>query len=111
MAGLPTATVTFLYTDTKGSTARWEAQPPVMRMAVARHDALLRQAISVDHGHVFRMMGDSLCAAGRGALARGSARQHHHARPHHHRRLGRVERTATAALSSVSSTTGGSRHA
>ena len=42
---LPTGTVTFLYTDIEGSTRLWEQQPEAMRPAVARHDAILRQAI------------------------------------------------------------------
>ena len=46
MAELPTGTVTFLYTDIEGSTARWEQQPQAMRAAVARHDALLRAAVA-----------------------------------------------------------------
>src|SRR5687767_746381 len=63
MAELPSGTVTFLYTDLEGSTARWERQPEAMRAAVARHDALLRDAIAAHHGHVFRAAGDGLCAA------------------------------------------------
>ena len=49
MAELPSGTVTFLFTDIEGSTARWEQQPEAMRVALARHDALLRAAI-VEHG-------------------------------------------------------------
>jgi predicted ATPase/class 3 adenylate cyclase len=63
MAGLPSGTVTFLYTDIEGSTALWEQQPQAMRAAVARHDALLRDAIAAHDGHLFRTVGDGLCAA------------------------------------------------
>ena len=37
--------VTFLFTDIEGSTARWEQQPEAMRVALARHDALARDAL------------------------------------------------------------------
>src|SRR5262245_36995324 len=63
MAEPPTGTVTFLYTDLEGSTARWERQPAAMRAAVARHDALLHASIAAHRGHVFRTVGDGLCAS------------------------------------------------
>ncbi|WP_410959495.1 hypothetical protein, partial [Salmonella sp. SAL4432] len=34
-----------------------------MRLALARHDALLRTAIETHNGHVFKRMGDAFCAA------------------------------------------------
>ena len=49
MPDLPTGTVTFLFTDIEGSTARWEQQRQAMQAALARHDAILRQAIE-GHG-------------------------------------------------------------
>jgi class 3 adenylate cyclase len=58
---LPTGTVTFLFTDIEGSTKRWEA-PDVMRTALARHAAILRQAIQAHNGHVFKIMGDTFCS-------------------------------------------------
>src|SRR5215217_4927028 len=63
MAELPTGTVTFLFTDIEGSTARWERQPEAMRVALARHDALVRAAIVEHHGHVVKTMGDAFHAA------------------------------------------------
>src|SRR5689334_16576451 len=63
MAQLPTGTVTFLYTDIEGSTRRWEQHPVEMKKAVERHDVLLREAIEVNGGVVFRTMGDAFCAA------------------------------------------------
>jgi predicted ATPase/class 3 adenylate cyclase len=60
---LPTGTVTFLYTDIEGSTRLWEQQPEAMRPAVARHDAILRQAIEANGGQIFRTAGDAFCAA------------------------------------------------
>nr|MBA2276536.1 hypothetical protein [Chloroflexia bacterium] len=63
MAGLPSGTVTFLFTDIEGSTKRWERHPQAMAAAVARHDTLMREAIHAHHGHVFKTVGDAFCAA------------------------------------------------
>src|SRR5712692_9391009 len=60
---LPTGTVTFLFTDIEGSTRLWEQHPDAMRLALAQHDAFLRQAIEAHRGHVFKTMGDAFCAA------------------------------------------------
>src|ERR1051325_10793774 len=60
---LSTRTITFLFTDIEGSTRLWEEQPDTMRLAVARHDALLRAAIETNGGMVFKTMGDAFCAA------------------------------------------------
>src|SRR5437762_12847208 len=62
MTDLPTGTVTFLFTDIEGSTRLWEQQPDAMRLALARHDALLRAAIEAHGGHVFKTIGDAFCA-------------------------------------------------
>ena len=51
---LPTGTVTWLFTDLEQSTQFWERSPQVMRPALARHDALLRQAIETHGGTVVR---------------------------------------------------------
>ena len=59
---LPTGTVTFLFTDIEGSTQLWEQHPEAMKAALARHDAILRDAIETNHGHVFKTMGDEFCA-------------------------------------------------
>jgi class 3 adenylate cyclase len=37
----PTGTVTFLLTDIEGSTKLWAQYPAAMKVAVARHDAIL----------------------------------------------------------------------
>jgi class 3 adenylate cyclase len=63
MAGLPSGTLTFLFTDIEGSTTRWEQQPEAMQAALARHDALLRAAILEHGGHVVKTMGDAFHAA------------------------------------------------
>ncbi len=51
VGGLPTGTVTFLFTDVAGSTALWEQAPEAMGPAMARHDALVEDAV-VGHGGI-----------------------------------------------------------
>ena len=63
MAEPPTGTVTFLFTDIEGSTKLWERSPEGMRLALARHDEILRQAVDEHGGHVFKTVGDAFCAA------------------------------------------------
>jgi len=63
MAELPTGTVTFLFTDIEGSTRLWEEQPEAMRAALARHEALLHEAIEAHEGYVFEQAGDGFCVA------------------------------------------------
>ena len=63
MAELPTGTVTFLFTDLEGSTRLWEEDREAMAAAVARHDALLEDAIGRHGGVVFSRMGDGIAAA------------------------------------------------
>ncbi|MDP9367537.1 MAG: tetratricopeptide repeat protein [Chloroflexota bacterium] len=60
--GQLTGPVTFLFTDIEGSTKRWERHPSAMAVAVARHDAILRHCIAAHHGHVFKTVGDAICA-------------------------------------------------
>ena len=43
---LPTGTVTFLLCDVEGSTALWESDPAAMAEAMARHEAILADAIA-----------------------------------------------------------------
>jgi predicted ATPase/class 3 adenylate cyclase len=61
--GRPTGTVTFLFTDIEGSTQRWEHDRDAMRTALARHDAVMREAIATRGGCVFKTVGDAFCAA------------------------------------------------
>ncbi len=63
MHSAPTGTVTFLFTDIEGSTARWDRHPDAMRAALVRHDALLRGAVEAQSGHVFKTVGDAFCSA------------------------------------------------
>ncbi len=60
---LPAGTVTFLFTDIEGSTQLWEAHAEAMTIALARHDALLRQCIEAHVGHVVKTLGDGVHAA------------------------------------------------
>jgi class 3 adenylate cyclase len=59
----PTGTVTFLFTDVEGSTKLWEQHPAAMKVAVARHDAILRSAVEAHLGYVVKTTGDGLLAA------------------------------------------------
>jgi adenylate cyclase len=60
---LPTGTLTFLLTDIEGSTRMWQVAPEAMQVALARHDAILRQGIATHGGHVFKTAGDAFYAA------------------------------------------------
>ena len=55
--------VTFLFTDVEGSTRRWEADADEMRVALAAHDEVLREAIEAHGGWLFKHTGDGVCAA------------------------------------------------
>ena len=57
---LPSGTVTFLFTDIEDSTRRWEHEPAAMSAALARHDDLLREAVSASRGVVFSKAGDGM---------------------------------------------------
>ncbi|HLI94543.1 MAG TPA: adenylate/guanylate cyclase domain-containing protein [Candidatus Baltobacteraceae bacterium] len=60
---IPTGTVTFLFSDIEGSTARWERNRDAMAEALARHDLLMRRAFEARGGYVFKTMGDAFCVA------------------------------------------------
>ena len=59
---MPTGTVTFLFTDIEGSTTLWEQHPDAMRVALARHDALLCHAIEAADGCIVKTTGDGVLA-------------------------------------------------
>ena len=59
----PSGTVTFLFTDVEGSTARWESDPETKRSALRVHDETLCSAIESRGGYVFKHTGDGVCAA------------------------------------------------
>src|SRR6476619_4225082 len=63
MADLPSGMVTFLFTDIEGSTPLWEREPDQMRVALARHHAILRTTIANHGGHAYKTIGDAFQAA------------------------------------------------
>jgi class 3 adenylate cyclase len=62
-SALPSGMVTFLFTDIEGSTPLWEREPDQMRLALARHHAILRTAIAAHEGHAYKIIGDAFQAA------------------------------------------------
>jgi class 3 adenylate cyclase len=62
VAGFPTGTVTFLFTDLEGTTRLWEEHPESMQLALARHYAILRDAVEASGGQVIKTTGDGLHA-------------------------------------------------
>ena len=63
MIGLPTGTITFLFTDVEGSTKLWERNPEGMSKALSHHDELIRNAVEAHDGFVFKTVGDAFHAA------------------------------------------------
>jgi predicted ATPase/class 3 adenylate cyclase len=63
MTGLPTGTITFLFTDVEGSTKLWEHNPEAMSKALSHHDELIRNAVEAHHGFVFKTVGDAFYVA------------------------------------------------
>lgn len=63
MAAPPSGTITFLFTDIEGSSRLWERHAGAMAGTLARHDAILRNAIAAHVGYVFKTIGDAFCAA------------------------------------------------
>src|SRR5829696_8574946 len=63
MSNLPSGTVTFLFTDIEGSTKLAQEYPDAMPFLLARHNAILNQAVEAHHGFVFRVIGDSFSAS------------------------------------------------
>jgi len=56
--GLPSGTITFLFTDVEGSTSAWLRNANAMGAALARHDALIEHLVAEHHGHVVRPRGE-----------------------------------------------------
>jgi predicted ATPase/class 3 adenylate cyclase len=54
--------LTFLFTDLESSTRLWERFPDAMKIAVERHDAILREAVEGASGRVVKTTGDGLMA-------------------------------------------------
>ncbi len=53
----------FLMTDIVGSTRRWADEPDAMAADLARHDAVLHEAIADHHGEIISRAGDSFVGA------------------------------------------------
>ena len=78
MVDTATEPLTLLFTDIVGSTRLWEDEPDAMRVALSRHNELLRAAIEGAGGYIFKTMGDAFCASfpkAEGALAAAVAGQ------------------------------------
>jgi len=56
------AVTTYLFTDIEGSTRLWETEPEKMRLALARHDAIIRACVEDSRGRVVKMSGDGVHA-------------------------------------------------
>jgi predicted ATPase/class 3 adenylate cyclase len=63
MTGLPTGTITFLFTDVEGSTKLWERNPEAMSKALSHHDELIRNVVEAHDGFVFKTVGDAFYVA------------------------------------------------
>jgi predicted ATPase/class 3 adenylate cyclase len=61
--GLPSGTVTFLFTDIESSTRLWQEQSEQMALALARHDEIVRSSIERHDGVVVKLRGDGAHAA------------------------------------------------
>jgi predicted ATPase/class 3 adenylate cyclase/TolA-binding protein len=63
MINHPSGTVTFLFTDIEGSTQLWERYPDAMKVAHARHESIIRQAVAAHGGYAYKMIGDAFQVA------------------------------------------------
>jgi predicted ATPase/class 3 adenylate cyclase len=61
-AELASRTLTFLFTDIEGSTRLWEEHRQPMKVALERHDAILRASVENSNGQVVKSTGDGLMA-------------------------------------------------
>lgn len=55
---LPHGVITFLFSDIEGSTRLWEDSPAAAQQALARHDALVEEAVTGNSGHLVRPRGE-----------------------------------------------------
>jgi len=58
IAPLPSGSLTFLLTDIESSTALWEHHESAMHVALARHDALVVEAVERDGGRFLKARGE-----------------------------------------------------
>jgi class 3 adenylate cyclase len=62
--GTPTGTITFLFTDTEGSTLLWQDDEAAMSALMAQHDAPLVAVVGEHNGRVFKHPGDGYSDTG-----------------------------------------------
>ena len=60
MKNAPSGTVAFFFSDIEGSTRLWDEHPDSMRVALVRHDEILRSAFAQYGGLVFSTGGDGM---------------------------------------------------
>jgi class 3 adenylate cyclase len=63
MTERPRGTVTFLFTDIERSTRLWQHAAAAMPDAIARHDLILRGAVTAHGGTVYKVVGDAFQVA------------------------------------------------
>src|SRR6266511_3130125 len=62
-SNLPSGTVTFLFTDIEESTKLARDHSEIWESLRARHHQILREAIGLNNGFIFQIIGDAFCAA------------------------------------------------
>ena len=72
---LPSGTVTLLFTDLEASTRLWDESPEAMRSALARHDAILHDAVEAFGGSVVKTTGGGSHVYSRWVSSRGHSRR------------------------------------
>ena len=60
--GLPTGTVTFLFTDIENSSTQWDQSSSEMQSRLSLHNSVLDESIASHGGHVVKTMGDGYMA-------------------------------------------------
>ena len=63
LAGPPSGTVTFLFSDVVGSTRLWAKDPDAMSASLRIHDEVMHRAFAEFDGYVFATAGDSFATA------------------------------------------------
>jgi predicted ATPase/class 3 adenylate cyclase len=61
-ARLPRVTATFLFTDVERHTELWEVDPDAMAVALAGHEAIIREAVASVGGQLVKFEGDAVMA-------------------------------------------------
>ena len=56
--GLPTGTITFLFTDIEGSTELWDHDEASARKVLVRHDQIIEELVEENEGMLVRPRGE-----------------------------------------------------